>query len=850
MVINIITRKETFWVENAFNVNTMKRYILLLLVALNVVSLEASAQQFVLSGRITDQKNSPISFVSVYIKNSTYGTTTNEDGTYQFKLTAGTYAIIYRFVGYKERVEKVTITNHDEQHNVQMEDEVFKLKEVTVKDKNAPDTAAMAIMHKVIDKRKFYLNEVKSYSCVVYIKGVQRLTSAPKSLLREGVSKTLDLDTNGRGIINQSESLSDFSFELPNKVKEVTIASRIAGIEPTFGYSKASDLQSNFYNNIFTINGLTSHGFVSPVADDAFSYYRYRLAGTTVENGRTIDKIELLPIREHAPAFQGAIYILEGDWRIYSVDLLLTKKANDLNLVDTMAISQQYVPIQNNIWKPASVQYDYKGSVFGFNFEGYYIGVYNNYKFDIDAPPGYFNGEILKVDTAANVKPEAYWVANRPVPLTAQEARDFHKKDSLAVVHQSQTYLDSLQHKKNIFLLIPYMVFGYHASSMNNKDSLYVYPFLQTLFYNTVEGYGINLKVKYSKTFDDYRSISYSPAIRYGFADKQFNANMHIKYNYDPFNSGNFFVDFGTDVLDLNNVGTRSLYFNTLSTLLSNNNYVKYYHSQFGDFGFQREIANGVLWTSNLSYANRTQMFNNSYNHIFTSTTRHYTSNNPLMPDAPADDRSALFPQNQALTFVTSFKFTFDQQYITRPTGEVNLPSPYPVVTVNYRKGINGVLGSDVDYDFASIDISQDRLPIGLFGYSSFKLTGGTFLNSRVLYFMDYNHFLGNQGTTFDPTYVGSFHFLPFYTFSANSAFLEAHYQHNFSGALLNNIPFLKKLKLEEIIGANYLTEKNNPNYSEYYVGLQRLIFRVDYGVSYEGNKKYIQGIRIFYGLK
>ncbi len=829
----------------------MRRYCLIAFIILAAITFKASAQQFVLSGRITDQKSNPISFVSVYILNSTYGTTSNENGIYQFKLTPGIYNIVYRFVGYQEKTEVVTITDHNEQHDVQLQDEIFNLKEVIVKDKRGIDTAAMDIMRKVIAKREYYLKEVKSYSCVVYIKGVQRLTSAPKSLLREGVSKTLDLDTNGKGIINQSESLSNFSFELPNKVKEVTIASRLAGIAPTFSYNKASDLQTDFYENIFTINGLSSHGFVSPVAANALNYYRYILVGRTVENGRTIDKIQLVPRHDYDPVFRGNIYILEGDWRIYSVDLYLTKKYNNLNLVDTMSISQQYVPIQDNIWKPASIQYNYKGNVFGFYFEGYYIGIYNNYKFNINAPEGYFNGEILKIDTAANTKPETYWITHRPVPLTVQEAHDFHKKDSLAIVHQTKPYLDSLQKSKNRLLVIPYIVFGYTATSRTNKDSLYIYPFLQTLFYNTVEGYGLNLKARYSKVFDNFHSISLSPALRYGFADKQLNANMHIKYNYDPFNSGNFFLNFGTDVLDLNNVGTRSLYFNTLSTLISNNNYVKYYHSQFGDFGFQREIVNGVLWTANLSYANRTQMYNTSYNHIFTSTTRHYTSNNPLAPpDAPDYDRSVLFPQNQALTFITSFRINFDQQYITRPTGKIYLPSAYPTVTVNYRKGIPSVLGSDVNYNFTSVDIAQDRVQFGLIGYSSFKITAGTFFGARSLYFMDYNHFLGNQGTTFDPTYVGSFHFLPFYTFSINSAFLEAHYQHNFSGALLKNVSFLRRLKLEEIVGANYLTEKNHMNYSEFYVGLQRLIFRVDYGVSYAGDKKYIQGFRIFYGLK
>ena len=163
---------------------------------------------------------------------------------------------------------------------------------------------------------------------------------------------------------------------------------------------------------------------------------------------------------------------------------------------------------------------------------------------------------------------------------------------------------------------------------------------------------------------------------------------------------------------------------------------------------------------------------------------------------------------------------------------------------------VHGVLGSDVNYDFASADIAQDKIRVGLSGYSAFRLTGGGFLNTKSLYFMDFNHFLGNQGTTFDPTYIGSFHFLPFYTYSTSSAFLEAHYQHNFSGSILRRIPWVRKLKIEEIVGANYLTTRGNNNYSEFYVGIQRLVFRIDYGVSFMGDKKYLQGIRIFYGIR
>ena len=833
----------------------MKKQLLLILILFT--AFKVSAQQYILSGRITDMQNHRIPFTSVYIRSTTYGATANENGQYQFKLNPGTYHVIYRFVGYKERIETVTITNSDVQHNVQMETEVFGLKTVVVQGKRLKsDTAANDIMRQVIAKREYYLTEVNQYSALAYVKGVQRLLSSPKAFMGGQVRNTLDLDSLGRGILFQTEAISNFDFQQPNKVKETTIATKTVGLNPTFGFNKASDLQINFYKNIFYINGVSDHGFVSPVAYNGFKYYRYKLIGATTENGHVIDKIQVSPRLDHSATFKGNIYILEGDWRIYSVDLMLTNKDNGLSFIDTLEISQQYIPISDKIWQPVSAQYAFSGKVLGFKFGGYYDAIYNNYNLDPEFPEKYFTGEILKYDTASNSKSEAYWDAARPVPLTRRETRDYKTKDSIASLRRTPAYLDSIQSSNNHFLVLPYLIFGHSSTYKTGRDSVYLYPFIQTLFYNTVEGYGLNLEAKYSHKINDFQSWDATPDVRYGFSNKMLTANINGDYNYDPFHNAKFFGGFGSDILDLNDVGTRSLYFNTFSSLLSERNYVKYYKSEYANFGFQRELANGVLWTASLSYADRIQLYNTSFNHIETFSNRQYTSNNPLksdvpgQPDAPADDHSQLFPENQALTFYTSFRLSFDQQYITTPTQKIDLPSKYPVVTVSYRQGIDNVLSSDVDYSFGSLNIAQSNIPVGVFGYSSFSVTAGDFFNDSKIYFPDYNHFLGNQGTTFDPTYVGSFHFLPFYTFSTDHAFLEAHYQHNFSGVLLNNIPFLRKLKLEEIVGANYLAEKNIPNYSEFYVGLQRLIFRIDYGVSYEGDKKYIQGVRIFYGIR
>jgi hypothetical protein len=810
----------------------------------------SSAQQHVLSGTITNQKNGPIPFASVYIKNTTYGSTANENGNYLFKLKPGTYNVVYRFVGYKEKIEKVTINDQDVLNNAQLEDDEFKLKKVKSKEKN-PSDPAIDIMHQVINKREYYLNEVKSYSCVEYVKGVKTILSSPKTLLAKGVAKVLKLDTSSRGISYQSESLSTYSFEQPDKVKEIFIASKTAGSNPPFGYNKASDLQVNFYNDLFYVEGLSSHGFVSPASSRAFTYYNFKLLGTIVQDGEIIDKIQVIPKYVKAVAFSGSIYIIEGDWRIYSVDLLLTKKENNLNSVDSLRVSQQYIPVGKTTWMPLSFQYNYAGSTEGFKYNGYYLGVINNYRIDTSFKEGYFTGEILHVDTEANIRSHAYWDSTRPVPLTYPEERKFKTKDSVENLKGYTSYLDSLQRINNRFRPVHYLRHGYLVTNRGGSDSLYFLPLYKTIYYNTVEGWGIYLNALYSRTYPDNRSFSISPTLRYGFADNLFSANLHTAYTYDQEHAGRFFVNFGTDLLDLNSLQTRSLYFNTLSTLLSEQNFVKYYRSEYGELGYQRELVNGILWRANLNYAKRTQLYNVSYNHIFTYSDRHYTSNNPLAPfSAAADDQSVLFPQHDALTFTTSLKFTFDQQYITRPTGKVYVPSPYPVITVNYRKGVSGIFGSTVDYDFVSLDILQNRFPLGLFGYTSFKVTVGDFLNKKTLYFMDYNHFLGNQGTTIDPSNDGSFLFLPFYTFSTNAAFVEAHYQHNFSGVVFDNIPLLNRLKLEEILGANYLGERNNPNYYEFYIGIKRLVFGVDYVVSFLGDKKYLNGFKVYYGIK
>ncbi len=816
----------------------MKKTLLPFLISLFTVCA-AFGQQYSISGKITDAEGKPVPFTSIYLKNTTRGTSANDRGLYEFRVSSGTYDMVYRFVGYKEKVEHLTVGNSNLQHDVVLEKEIYQLKEVSVN--GSGEDPAYAIIRKAIGKRKQYLNELEAYSCDVYIKGVQKLLSAPKKILGRDVQKILQLDSNRKGIIYLSESESHFNFEAPDRVKEVMVSSKIAGRNNAFSFNRASDLQLSFYKDLIELTGLSNRGFVSPIANNALFYYKYKLLGRDVINGQTVDKIQVIPRREFDPVFRGNIYIVDGQWRIYSVDLHLTKNSQ-INFVDTLNLSQQYIPVSPKIWQPAFVQFSFKGKVLGFKFDGYFIGIYSNYNIDPKFPKDFFNGEIMKITKEVNKKDSVYWNNNRPVPLTAEETKNYKFRDDTAGRKQTKHYLDSVENANNHFKPLPFLIAGYTINDRYDHTSLAFPAAYNLIHYNTVEGFAVNLKATYTKSDEYRRAFSVTPNLRYGFSNHLLSLNAEANYRYDPINQGTIFGKIGSDLLDLNNLGTQSLLINSLGTLIYNQNYLKLYRSEAVMVGTQREVTNGILLIGQLEYANHKQLYNTAMLDKINKNNG-LTSNNPLNPAA----ETMLFRKYQSLTFKGSALFTFNQQYTTRPDGRFYQPSNYPQVRLNYRKAFS-VLGSDENYDFGSVDIFQNKIRLGLYGYSSFLVSAGKFFNRKDVFYPDYNHFLGNQSLTFNPA-IGTFHFLDYYYYSTNTQYLEGHYEHNFSGFLLNKVPFMRQFKLEEIVGANYLTQPLRQNYTELYIGLQRFIFRIDYGLAFDTGKKVSQGFRIYYGF-
>lgn len=816
----------------------MKKLFFLLLCLLS--GGMAFSQQFNLKGVTSDNQNNILPFASIYIQGTSKGTSANTNGEFQLRLEKGKYTLVFRAVGYKQLIKEVDLSR-DTDLSIVLEAEAYQLKDVVIK-ANAEDPA-YEMIRKAIKKRKEHLTEVKAYSCDTYIKGVTKLKNAPKKFLArevQGELKDMGLDSGKRGILYLTESVSKFNFQQPNKINEEMISSKVSGNSNGFSFNQATDFLVSFYKNTVEISELSWVGFVSPIADNAMLFYRYKFIGTFREGNDWINKIQVISRRKYDQVFNGYIYIIDDSWRIHSADLEITNNSM-IEGIDTLRIRQQLIPVKNGKWMLASQQYDYSGGIFSFKFMGTYTGVFSNYNIEPNFPPKFFTNRVLKVNADANKKDSAYWAGIRPMLLTPEERRDYVKKDSIKAWRSSDKYRDSIDRKANKFKPLKALTFGYAHQNTKEKEVWRISGPLLSINYNTVEGWVYSPGLTYRKTLKDSTVFIAGLNGRYGFGNDKLSANGSLGYVYDRKHNGYIGLSGGTGYTDFNSkYSAIPPLFNTLSTLFSKENILKLYKKDFVNVFSGRELSNGLYLSGNLEYANRSPLINTSFRTVGRFPDKEFTANNPY----PTSGNDYAFSAHKALTMGISLNIAFAQTYIERPDFNIKQGSIYPKLQLDYRKGIKGIFNSDVDFDYVGARIFDSNKKLGILGAFRYSIAAGKFLNRNKMYYMDFKHFAGSDIFVYTQ-FTDGFMMLSPYEFSTGKQFLEAHVEHNFGGLFLSKIPLFKQLKLEEVVGVNYLSSDVIKNYTEAYVGVQRFGLRLNFVKNFNYNNRSSTGFRI-----
>jgi len=804
-----------------------------------------------IKGTITDEKGNPLPFVSVLEENTYTSTTSNEQGKYQLNVKeVGKNKIVFQYLGFK--TQKITVSPDSKivLLDIKLLEESFALNEVIIDPKNNP---ANAIIKSAIANKKDNSDKTARYTADFYSKGIFKVKDLPKKILGQkidiGPDMSSNLDSTGTGILYLSETISKISFEKPDKLKEKIIASKISGNNKGYSYNTATLSTYDFYDNTLDFDVK----LISPIADNAFSYYKFKLEGSFYDdNNQQIYKIKVTPKRDKEPVFEGYIYILDDSFAIYAIDMDIKGYRMKNEFTEVMTLKQSFsYNSKNKIWTKNAQTLSFNAGIFGIKFSGKFNYVYSNYEFPDSFAKKTFGNEIVAFEANANKKDDAFWNLIRPIPLTIEESTDYTKKDSLQNIRKSRKYTDSIDAKNNKFKLSNVLI-GYTHKNTFKKETFEYKGLLNitSLSFNTVQGFNLDSGFSFKKTDEELgKSTSISTTFNYGFSDDRFRVIGQISHKFNNINYATISAIGGTKTAQFNSAEPISKLINSISSLFFKDNYMKLYNLEFAQINYSQNLINGLNLNAKVAYEQRKPLFNTT-DYSFFKRDDTYSSNNPLAPD---DYVNPAFNQHHLFKAAISTRINFGNKYISRPDGRYNIKNEkYPTIFLAFEKAF---AASEKKYEFERLGASvQYDLTLGNKGVLGMNFRAGKFFNAENISFIDYRHFNGNQthiGT--NERYLNVFNLMPYYSNSTNDSYLEIHSEYNDTGFIMNKIPLLNLLKSTMNIGFHSLAIPDRKPYSEFTIGLDNLgfgkfkVFRVDYIHSYQSG---IQQNGVVLGLK
>lgn len=817
------------------------------------------------TGTVTDDKGNALSYASILVKGTTRGVTGGNDGKYALDLAPGEYTLVCQYVGYTRKEKRISVGITPMVANFQLSLQQLSMTEVIVRP--GGEDPAYAIIRHAIKKRKDYEMPLDSFTCEAYVKTLIRTRKLPDKFfgqrLQEKDKKEMGVDSAGKGIIYLSESLSKIAYKRPDKIKLEILSGREAGSN---GFGFSFPVFINFYsNNVNALGGqLNPRGFVSPIADGALNYYRYHFLGSYFEEGREINRIQVIPRRKYEPLFSGTIEIMEGDWRIHNLDLMLLK-TSQLEILDTVEIRQIHAPVVSDssnpratasVWQVKDQVVNFTFNIFGVDAVGTFLDVYNDYDLAPRFRKRFFNNVFIRYDTAGNRRTKIYWDSIRPVPLEPDEKVNYTVKDSIYRYNR-----DSMGTKKNRDSLLKdqgpvklgQLLFGGVRRSDFRQPRPFTYtinPLVRGLSYNTVEGINLKLTATFSRQLPNGKGLlSFSPHIRYGFNNTHLNPWAELTWRRRTFeregddassSRHTWSLSGGKRVSQFNPEDPISEWVNALYTLGWRENYMKIYENYFAQVSSTTRFDNGIRLNIKGWYEDRIPIANTTDYSIVSIKGRSFT------PNYPVEQLDSPFPRHRAVLTSVDLQYQPGQRFIEFPDRKISIGSKYPTLELQYEKGWNGILGSNVNFDKWQFSV-WDQVNLKLRGLLHYRFSIGGFLNTRSVYIQDYQHFNGNQ-TLFASEYLNSFQLAPYYANSTTASFYATgHLDHHFNGFLTNKIPVFRRWTWNLVGGTNAFYVNSRNNYVEAFGGVENIfkVLRVDLVGSWLNGHYGQTGVRI-----
>ncbi len=726
--------------------------IFALLILFSLVGHFALAQ-YSLKGTVIDHNSkAPLAFVNIIFNDDTQsGVVTDIDGRFVFSSVSPLSTLTCSYVGYEKTTVTLDAQKQQQELTITLKTSALQLNEVVIR---VGENPANRIIRKVIENKsinnpeKIASFQYNSYNKVVYDLMLNDSTDSDSLMM-----KTAQLFQGGHMLI--MESVTERKFIQPDLDNETIIATKVSGFKnPTFA-PLATDIQPfSFYKEIITIFDVN---YLNPISNGSLKKYNFRLEDTLYQQRDTVFILSFRPKKDkNFEGLTGLLYINTHQYAIQNV----IAEPYEKGTVD-IKIQQEYQLIEEQQWFPEQLNFELivgKTDTANSNF----ISVGANgrsYINNIELLPALrrkdFSSVTLEIQDSAAKKDSLFWQDSRTENLNRREITTYQVLDSLGQELKFDRKLALIEKISQGRIPVRFL-------DIDLRNSL---------VYNPFEGFrpgiGIFTNDKMLKSLSIGGFFGYGLKDRlwkYGgefifTVDKGQELELRGKHQYSLVEAGRSQLNFFNN----NIYDSRNLVAGRMDRIRQNSLTLNFRALKYAQLGFT------------LNHTKTTPLYDYEFQTEASENIKNYT--------------------NSDLNI--RLRFAFREKQINSFGQRMSMGTKYPVIYINFSRGIEGLYGSQFDYNKIEARIEQSFLSKNL-GETKITLDGG-YIDKPLPYgllFSGEGSFVQGVPVIIEQYFqtAGPFEFL-------SDRYVNLFFSHNFGSLLFQTDKFKPHISLHQNMG-------------------------------------------------
>jgi hypothetical protein len=691
---------------------------LILLTFLVACSLQLAAQPaYQISGSVIDaETRDPLAFVNIIVTGTRTGVSTDIDGKFTLRSNQQINAIYLTYVGYFPlqysipygKVENIVIS---------LQRKTIDLNEVVILPTINP---AHRIIDSVLanryqnDPEKLESFSYTSYEKTIFTAKLDTMIQANRDSTGTWQSDTVFMEPDTSVMTVTDTTISDTSlaemkeffnkqdiaimetvverkFMAPDRNYENVKANRVSGFQDPIFVFLVSQIQStSFYKEFFTI---VDRNYINPINNGSKNKYIFIIEDTLYTERQ--DSVFIISFRPRPntnfDGLTGVLYINSYKWAIQNA---IAKPARQEGF--SIKIQQKYELIDDRQWFPVQLNTDItfaRMQIAAGNTRASLVGIGKSYIRDIVINPELVRRQFatlgVDVDPDSHEKTDAFWNSYRLDSLSERDQRTY-------------AYLDSIGKEANFDKIA-----NSFETLMNGKIP---YKFIdidldRIAKYNDYQGFYLGLGAHTNDKLS--RIFKIGGYGGYGFKDKEWKYGGDVSVVLNRRNEVTVGALYSYDLQEF--AGVR--FFDDKDNYLTGENWRSFLISRMNP---TRNLA-ATLGFRLL----RDFKFGLGFSMITKTATDGY-----VYQLASGEGTTVALDEFRFTQLSAGFRFAFREEFIVTKRTRISLGTKYPVVWVQYTRGIEGWLDGEYDYNRIDAKIEKSFFTKYL-GKTSLMLKGG-----------------------------------------------------------------------------------------------------------------------------